>query len=128
MEIDAGLQLLAPGDRFASPGGRFAYEVLGPVCRLFDREELPWPCCSLTWRGKAPSWNRQGRRFVADLAASRSPSYRVAAMDGHGVEWQEDRTLYQERLGAELRDWWITRKPAAAPWPSLPPAAVPDRG
>ena len=58
------------GKRLRSPGGSFLYEVQGPVCRLYDREQLPWPSCSLQWKGKQPSWRRIGRRFVADLSVS----------------------------------------------------------
>ena len=46
------------GKKIRSPGGSFVYEIQGPVCILYDREQLPWPCCSLQWRGKQPSWNR----------------------------------------------------------------------
>lgn len=118
--IEPSSQLIPAGARFQSPGGRFAYRVEGPICRLYDRAELPWPSCSLVWRGKQPSWNRQGVRFVADLACGRSPSYRVTGADCQGNTWQEDRTLYDEPLTKELRQWWITKKPQAKAWPELP--------
>jgi len=96
------------GKRLRSPGGSFVYEVQGPVCRLFDREELPWPSCSLQWRGLQPSWRRVGRRFVADLAASRCPSYAVKAVDAAGNEWEQILTLYQFRLTPEEKRWWYS--------------------
>ena len=93
------------GKKFKSPGGSFAYEVSGPVCRLFDRDELPWPSCP--WPGgKQPSWRRVGRRFVADLAVRRCPSYAVRAVDSSGTEWEQILTLYQHRLTPEEKIWW----------------------
>ena len=91
-----------------SPGGNYTYIALGPVCVLFDREELPWPSCSLAWKGKQPSWNRVGRRFVADLAASRCPAYSVMGMDFQGNTWYQTLTLYPERLSKEERRWWYS--------------------
>jgi hypothetical protein len=35
--------LLASGSEHTSLGGQYSYRVLGACCRLFDREELPWP-------------------------------------------------------------------------------------
>ena len=94
------------GKKIRSPGGSFVYEVMGPVCRLFDRDELPWPSCSLVWRGKQPSWRRIGRRFIADIAARRCPSYAVRASDATGRVWEEVITLYQHRLNPEEKAWW----------------------
>jgi hypothetical protein len=77
--------LLTHGDTFSvCEGSLFRYKAIGPVCRLFDREELPWPSCSLQWRGKMPSWNRQGSRFTRDIGAKNSPSY-SARLVGHKV-------------------------------------------
>ena len=53
----------------ASYGGQYSYNVIGPCCRLYDREELPWPCSRLAWRSKEPSWRRIGSRFVPDMAS-----------------------------------------------------------
>ena len=89
------------GKKIRSPGGSFVYEVQGPVCRLYDREELPWPCCSLQWRGKQPSWRRIGRRFIADIAARRCPSYAVRGVDSAGTQWEGVVTLYMHRLNKE---------------------------
>ena len=69
--------LLDHGTVHTSQGGQYSFRVIGPCCRLFDREELPWPCCRLAWRSKEPSWRRVGRRFVPDLASRRCPSYAV---------------------------------------------------
>ena len=70
-------RLLDHGSVHTSPGGQYSFRVIGPCCRLYDREELPWPCCRLAWRSKEPSWRRVGRRFVADLGSRRCPSYSV---------------------------------------------------
>jgi len=108
--------MLVHGKKIRSHGGSFVYEVLGPVCRLYDREELPWPSCSLQWRGKQPSWNRQGKRFVPDLAASRCASYAVKAQDLWGSSWSQELTLYDQRLGKEEKNWWYWRyKPNETP-------------
>ena len=80
-EVD---DLLEPGSVHTSPGGQYSFRVIGPCCRLFDREELPWPCCRLAWRSKEPSWRRIGRRFVPDLAARRCPSYAVELLQPGG--------------------------------------------
>lgn len=111
---------LSPNQWFRSPGGGFAYQVMGPVCRLYDREELPWPCCRLSWRGKEPSWNRTGRRFVPDLAASRCPSYAVFAVDQWGHQWTQILTIYYQRLSKIEKNWWVTQKPIAMAYPDLP--------
>jgi hypothetical protein len=108
------------GNWLRSPGGGFAYKILGPCCLLFDREELPWPSCSLVWKGKQPSWNRVGPRFVADLAASQCPSYAVDALDQWGNRWTQVVTVYYQRLTKEEKQWWITRKPASKQFPELP--------
>ena len=94
------------GKKIRSPGGSFVYEVQGPVCRLYDREELPWPCCSLQWRGKQPSWRRIGRRFIADIAARRCPSYAIRGVDSAGTQWEGVVTLYMHRLNKEEKIWW----------------------
>lgn len=98
------------GHIFHSPGGHFTYRVIGPCCRLFDREELPWPCCRLEWRGKEPSWRRVGRRFVPDMAAKNSPSYAVEVL---GQEYSGRImvvTLYPVKLSQETKDWWYARR------------------
>lgn len=107
------------GKRFRSPGGSFAYQVLGPCCPLYDREELPWPCCSLQWKGKQPSWNRIGPRFIADIGSSRCPSYSVTGIDIDGNTWSQVFTMYYVRLTVEEKHWWYTKKPACKEYPLL---------
>ena len=88
----------------------YSFRVLGPCCRLFDREELPWPCCRLQWRSKEPSWRRVGKRFVPDLAARRCPSYAVELLQpGFGPPHGVDPVA--ERLSPELQGWWYSRRP-----------------
>lgn len=94
-----------------SPGGSFVYVIEGPCCLLYDKEQLPWPSCSLVWRGKQPSWNRVGPRFVADLAASRRPTYSVRAVDHHGNMWYDTLTLYWVRLRTSEQKWWYWKGP-----------------
>lgn len=113
---------LEQGQTFRSPGCHFTYRVIGPCCRLFDREELPWPCCRLQWRGKEPSWRRIGKRFVSDLATQNSPSYSVEVV---GQEYSGRTfvvTLYAVKLPQPVRAWWHAKKPqnASDPTDSMP--------
>jgi len=101
---------LPSGHLFYSPGGHFTYRVVGPCCRLFDRAELPWPCCRIQWRGKEPSWRRIGRRFVADIGAKRSPSYAVEILNQEYGSEPVILTLYWEKLPAEVREWWYSKR------------------
>lgn len=123
-EVEPSSQMLPHGAMFKSHGGRFGYEVVGPVCRLYDREELPWPSCSLQWRGKQPSWNRVGKRFVPDLAAARCPSYAVNGVDAYGTTWTTILTIYDETLVPDLKNWWITKKPNTAAFPEAPQSSL----
>lgn len=95
-----------------SYGGSFVYEVQGPVCRLYDREELPWPSCSLAWKGKQPSWNRQGPRLVPDISANRCPSYSVTGYDHYGNRWEQVLSLYDVKLSKSERSWWVWKGPS----------------
>lgn len=115
----AAEQLLPPGSEHTSAGGQYSYRILGPCCRLFDREELPWPCCRLAWRSKEPSWRRIGRRFVADLAARRCPSYAVELLLPGARPTRTVVTLFPVRLRPALQEWWYSKLPA-----SLDPANV----
>lgn len=95
---------------FQSPGAHLTYRVIGPCCRLFDREQLPWPCCRIQWRGKEPSWRRIGRRFVVDLSSRRFPSYCVEIV-GQGYRGEPFvTTLYTAKLSPEEQNWWHTKR------------------
>jgi hypothetical protein len=96
---------LQPGQIIASPGCHFSYRILGPCCRLFDREQLPWPCCRLQWRGKEPSWRRIGRRFTVDLSTKTHPSYSVEII-GQGSLEPIVITLYSITLPKVVKEWW----------------------
>jgi hypothetical protein len=111
---------LKTGSSLRSPGGSFSYVIAGPCCRLFDRDELPWPSCSLQWKGKQPSWNRVGKRFVPDMAAARCPSYAVRGADIHGHEWVQVITVYHERLTKPEKDWWYSKVPTGKSYPLMP--------
>ena len=120
--------LLEPGSEHTSPGGQYSYRVLGPCCRLFDREELPWPCCRLAWRSKEPSWRRIGRRFVADLASRRCPSYAVELLQPGARSARTVITLFPVRLGPELQEWWYSKQPGSFdPANSRPPLPNPPQ-
>jgi len=122
----AGAALLVPGSVHASPGGQYSFRVLGACCRLFDREELPWPCCRLAWRSKEPSWRRIGRRFVADLAARRCPSYAVELLQpGARSTAATVITLFPVRLAPALQEWWYSRQPASCEPANRQPPQLP---
>jgi hypothetical protein len=98
------------GHVFSSFGAHFSYRVIGSCCRLFDREELPWPCCRLQWGGKEPSWRRIGKRFVPDLAVQNSPSYAVEILGQDHSGEPFVLTLYSVKLSPSLREWWYSKK------------------
>ncbi|NJL38047.1 MAG: hypothetical protein HC899_15890 [Leptolyngbyaceae cyanobacterium SM1_4_3] len=98
------------GQTFQSSGAHFTYRVVGPCCRLFDREELPWPCCRLQWHGKEPSWRRVGRRFVVDLATQNSPSYSVEILGQEYFGEPIVLTLYPVKLPQPVKEWWHSRR------------------
>ncbi|NCJ06811.1 hypothetical protein GS597_09875 [Synechococcales cyanobacterium C] len=114
--MDSSIKLLAhpwpSGYVFQSPGSQFSYRVIGPCCRLFDREQLPWPCCRLQWRGKEPSWRRIGRRLIVDLATRRHPSYCVEILGHSGRQQPLVITLYTVTFSALEQDWWHTKSVA----------------
>lgn len=114
------------GHIFHSPGCHFTYRVIGPCCRLFDREQLPWPCCRLQWRGKEPSWRRIGRRFVADMAARQYPSYCVEILGQSYRSKPFVMTLYTAKLAPADRNWWYARPSRPEPMASLKAAAEMD--
>ena len=98
------------GSVHPSEGGHFSYRVIGPCCRLFDREELPWPCSRLAWRSKEPSWRRIGRRFVPDIAARRCPSYSVDILQPGSKPISTTLTFFSSRLSPLLQEWWYSKK------------------
>lgn len=104
---------LQSGQIFSTPGCCYTYRVVGACCRLFDREELPYPCCRIEWRGKEPSWRRIGRRFVPDLASRQAPSYCVEILGQTRSEGEFVLTLYWVRLSPEERNWWYLRPGSA---------------
>jgi hypothetical protein len=120
--------LLSHGSLHTSPGGQYSYRVLGPCCRLFDREELPWPCCRLAWRSKEPSWRRIGRRFVADLAARRCPSYAVELLQPDARATPTVITLFPQRLGPALQEWWYSKQPHSCDPDNRKPPPLPWGG
>ncbi len=101
---------LPSGTIIPSIGGHFTYRIVGPCCRLFDREQLPWPCCRIQWHGKEPSWRRIGRRFTPDLAAQKAPSYSVEVLETGCAGETIILTIYSDRLSQEQRDWWYSRR------------------
>ena len=103
--------LLEHGAIFPSQGGQFSFRVIGPCCRLFDREELPWPCSRLAWKSKEPSWRRIGCRFVADMAARRCPSYAVEIIQPGSKPTKTVLTLFSLRFSSELQEWWYSKHP-----------------
>ena len=104
-------RLLDHGSVHTSPGGQYSFRVIGPCCRLYDREELPWPCCRLAWRSKEPSWRRVGRRFVADLGSRRCPSYSVELLQPGSRPTITVLTLFPMRFSADMQEWWYSRRP-----------------
>ena len=82
----------------SSYGGQYSYKVIGPCCRLYDREELPWPCSRLAWRSKEPSWRRIGSRFVADMASRKCPSYSVQILEPGSKPVETVITFFQRNF------------------------------
>jgi hypothetical protein len=117
--------VLPHGSLQTSPGGQYSYRVLGPCCRLFDREELPWPCCRIAWRSKEPSWRRVGRRLVPDLAARRCPSYAVELLQPGSRLTRTVITLFPQRLSPALQEWWYSKLPDSMEPGNLHPPADP---
>lgn len=122
---------LTHGQIITSPGGHFSYRVLGACCRLFDRDQLPYPCCRLQWRGKEPSWRRIGKRFVLDLASRAHPTYSVEILEpgrkrdrSHATE-PLFLTLYWVTLPQPLNEWWYSdRLRSLESMPTLPPTST----
>ena len=103
--------LMDHGSIYSSIGGQFSYRVIGPCCRLYDREELPWPCCRLSWRSKEPSWRRIGKRLVADIASQKCPSYSVEIIQPGVKSTKTILTLFSQRLDSNIQEWWYSKHP-----------------
>lgn len=103
--------LMDHGSIHSSLGGEFSFRVVGPCCRLFDREELPWPCSRLAWKSKEPSWRRVGCRFVPDLAARRCPSYSVELLQPGSKPRPTVITFFSSRFSSAFQEWWYSRHP-----------------
>ena len=102
------------GEIRLSEGGLYSFRVIGPCCRLFDREELPWPCSRLVWRSKEPSWRRIGSRFVADMAARRPGSKSTKTV----------LTLFSNRFTPQMQEWWYSRHPSSKQESNLVPQSA----
>ena len=124
LQTDKVLDLLDHGSVHSSIGGQFSYRVLGPCCRLYDREELPWPCCRLEWKGREPSWKRVGKRLVPDIAAQRCPSYSVEIIQPGEKSTTTILTSYSERLDSNLEEWWYSKRPRSRDSSNISPKAI----
>lgn len=100
---------LKPGDKFMSPGCNFEYEIIGACCLLYDREQLPYPSCSLSFRGKQPSWKRVGKRFVPDIGTSKYEVYQVALINRFGEYAGYYYWVFTYKdMGEDLKQWWYS--------------------
>ena len=124
LPADTVQDLLDHGSIHSSIGGQFSYRVLGPCCRLYDREELPWPCCRLSWKGREPSWKRVGKRLVPDIAAQRCPSYSVEIIQPGEKSTITILTSYSERLDSNLEEWWYSKRPRSRVSSNISPKAA----
>ena len=97
----------------SSIGGQYSYKIIGPCCRLYDREELPWPCSRIAWRSKEPSWRRIGARYVADMASRRCPSYSVEILEPGSKPVNTVITFFSEKFSTEIQEWWYSKKPGS---------------
>tara|TARA_Y100001968_G_C19015830_1_gene552776 strand:+ start:92 stop:472 length:381 start_codon:yes stop_codon:yes gene_type:complete len=113
--------LLESGSIHTSIGGQFSFRVVGPCCRVFDREELPWPCCRLSWKSKEPSWRRIGRRFVPDIAAQRCPSYFVEIIQPGSKPIKTVLTLFSSKFNPVMQEWWYSKHPRSRDASNLSP-------
>ncbi len=109
--MDGTQCLLEHGSVHSSIGGQYSFRVIGPCCCLYDREELPWPCCRLSWKSKEPSWRRIGKRLVADIAAQKCPSYSVEIIQPGVRPTTTILTLFSLRLDSALQEWWYSKHP-----------------
>jgi hypothetical protein len=102
------------GQIILSPGGTHSYKIVGVVCRLYDREQLPYPCCSLEWKGKQPSWNRIGKRLIADLGSKYQECYTVEILNCPIRNYSNREchylTLSYRKMSVELQKFWYGSK------------------
>ena len=117
-------QLMDHGSIHTSEGGQYSFRVIGACCRLFDREELPWPCSRLAWRSKEPSWRRIGSRFVADIAARRCPSYSVELIQPGSKSSSTVLTLFSKKFTPEMQEWWYSKHPRSRQASNLCPKSA----
>lgn len=102
--------VLQHGEIIKSPGGCYKYKIIGAVCVLFDRECLPYPCCSLQWKGKQPSWRRVGRRFIPDIACKQVASYNAYLLGDNELPIDEKViTIFWVKLSPEVANWWYSK-------------------
>ena len=120
--------IMEHGSVHPSEGGCFSYRVIGPCCRLFDREELPWPCSRLAWRSKEPSWRRIGKRFVPDIAARRCPSYSVDILQPGSKPIRTIMTFFSNRFTPQMQEWWYSKRPRSKEASNLFPFEGFDNG
>ena len=113
--------LLDHGSFHTSSGGQYSFRIVGPCCRLFDREELPWPCCRLSWKSKEPSWRRIGHRLVPDIAARRCPSYSVEIFHPGSKPMETVLTLFPNKFDSSMQEWWYSRHPRSRAASNLSP-------
>ncbi len=125
-EVVQSGSLLDYGSVHTSAGGQFSFRVIGPCCRLFDREELPWPCSRLAWRSKEPSWRRIGSRFVPDIAARRCPSYSVELLQPGSKPTETLLTLFPNRFSPDMQEWWYSRHPRSKDPSNVAPKVFDD--
>jgi hypothetical protein len=115
-------------------GSRFFYRVIGPVCNLYDRSELPHPCCSINWEAtwvndklvpipkkgyKQPSWRRLdngqgvGKQLIPDGASAWKgvPVYSVELIR-HEIDTEED--VLRNDASEVLKELMKTRKSSSS--------------
>jgi hypothetical protein len=68
-----------------------------------------------------------GRRFVADLAARRCPSYVVELLQPGSRPTVTVLTLFPLRLSAPLQEWWYSKQPTSFEPENSTPPQPPER-
>ncbi len=110
-EKDFSNSIMEHGTVHLSEGGHYSFRIVGPCCRLFDREELPWPCSRIAWKSKEPSWRRIGSRLVPDIAARRCPSYSIELLQPGSKPITTIITLFSKRFSPNMQEWWYSKHP-----------------